>query len=464
MSIAPQHAGLREAATMPGLPVVGSAVDLLRRLFDTQLRAMNQLGDVVRFSAGPPGARAAFYSVYSPEGVHRVLAGASARYRKDNRLYAELRDVFGDGLLTSQDETWLRQKRFVQPLFTHGQVREYVPAMAEEATSLVERWRAPALAGERVELHGEASRLTLRVVGRVLLGADLDDVDALLRRTLPQLGENARRRGFAPIPTPSGWPTPANLRIRALRSRLHAVIDELAAERRSAGDGAGDLMARLVAAHDAETPGAGARLDDAEVRDQILIFLFAGHDTTATALTFALHLLGSHPDAQRRAHDEVRDVLAGRPPGAGDLAELRYLTMVVKEALRLYPPAYGTGRRLTDEADDEVAGYRIPRGTDVAVYPWVTHRHPRHWDDPEAFDPLRFTPEREAARHRYAWFPFGGGPRTCIGAHLAMTEVLTVLATVLQAYRVETPDRRIALVPRITLHPTEPVWCSLSPR
>jgi cytochrome P450 len=457
----PPAAGAREAPTMPGLPVLGSALDFSRTLLGTQLRAQRELGDVVRFRVGPPGLRLVLHSVFTPEGVQRVLAGASARYRKDNRLYDEMRTAFGDGLLTSQDDTWLRQKRFLQPLFTHAQVAQYVPAMAAEAAELVRRWHPIARAGGTVELHGEASLLTLRVVGRVLFGADLEAAVPVLRTMLPALSEDLRRRGFSPLPAPADWPTPLNLRARRHRARLDAVIDELVADRRSAGGGT-DLLGRLIAARDAEDAGA-ARLDDGEVRDQVLVFLFAGQDTTATTLTAALHLLGSHPEVQQRAHDEVRGVLDGRPPSAADLAALPYLTRVVKEALRLYPPAYATSRRLTG-GDDEIAGYRIPDGADVGVYPWVTHRHPRHWDEPARFDPDRFTPEREAARHRYAWFPFGGGPRTCIGGHFAVLEALTALSAVLAAYRVETPDGVIPVVPRITLHPAEPAPCRLTPR
>ncbi|RFU20107.1 cytochrome P450 [Geodermatophilus marinus] len=441
---------------MPGLPVLGSAADLRRRLLATQLRALHELGDVVRFTAGPPGVRLVVHGVYAPEGVHHVLAAEAARYRKDNRFYAALRDDLGDGLLTSQDGTWLRQRRFVQPLFTHAQVERYLPVMAAEAGALVERWRAPARTGEPVDLHRETTRLTLRVVGRVLLGADLDDAVPLVRTALPVIGEHVRRRGFAPLPVPAGWPTPANLRARHERRRVEALVDRLTAARRADAGDRGDLLGRLVAARD-----GGAGLSDAEVRDQVVVFLFAGHDTTATALTAALHLLGAHPAEQERAHEEAR----GLPdvPSRADLDRLDHLTAVLKEALRLYPPAYATSRRRSG-GDDVVGGYRIPDGTDVAVYPWVTHRHPRHWDDPERFAPRRFAPEREAARHRYAWFPFGGGPRACIGGHFALLESLVVLGAVLRAYRVETPDRPIPVRPRVTLRPAAPVPCRLTPR
>lgn len=450
---------VREAPTMPGLPVLGSAFDVARDLLGLELRGMRELGDVVRFSAGPPGARLVLYGVFAPEGVHHVLAGASARYRKDSQLYEEMRSDFGDGLLTSQDERWLRQKRFIQPLFTHAQIGQYVPVMAEEAAALVRRWAPAARDGAPLELHGESNVLTLRVVGRALFGMDVEAILPLLRTMLPALSEDLRRRSFTPVPTPAGWPTPLNRRRLRHRAALHGAVDQLVAVRRQAGTG-DDLLGRLLAARDDD---GGAGLDDAEIRDQVLTFLFAGSDTTATALTAALYLLGGHSAVQERARDEVCQVLGDRPPTAAALSGLPYLTAVVKESVRLYPPVYGTGRRLTG-GDDEIGGVRIPEGTDVAVAPWVTHRHPRHWDDPEAFDPGRFTPEREAARHRYAWFPFGGGPRACIGTQFALLEVLTTLAAVLTAYRIEAPHRPFRVVPKITLQPAEPVLVTLAPR
>ncbi len=444
----------RAAPTMPGRSILGSAVDLRRDQLGTQLRAQRDLGDVVRFRIGP---RLTVHSIFAPEGVRRVLAGGTGHYRKDNRFYVATRDTFGDGLLTSQDDAWLRQKRFLQPLFTPARVRQYAPAMTVEAADLVERWREPARTGQRVELYGEMSRFTLRAVGRILFGADLEEAVPLVRTTLPVLADHVLRRGFALWPMPASWPTPANRRAGRARHHLEVLIDEMVSARRTSGLG-DDLLGRLIAARDGEDS-----LTDQEVRDQMLIFLLAGSDTTAITLTFALHLLGHHPHIQQSAYEEVRDVLAGRPPSAADLDSLPWLSMVLKEALRLYPPAYATSRRLVG-GDDEIGGCRIPDGGDVAVYPWVTHRHPHHWDDPERFEPRRFTPERESARHRYAWFPFGGGPRSCIGGHFAWLESFAVLSAVLAAYRVETPAVRIPVTPRVTLQPAAPVWLSLSPR
>jgi cytochrome P450 len=235
-------------------------------------------------------------------------------------------------------------------------------------------------------------------------------------------------------------------------------VDEIVGRRRAAAVPADDLVGRLLAARD---PDTGDGLDDTEVREQVLLFLLAGHETTATALTFTLHLLGRHPDAQRRVREEARAVLGGRPPTAADVAALARTTRAVKEALRLYPPVYGIGRRTG--AAGTVGGYRLPAGSVVVISPWVTHRHPGHWPDPDRFDPDRFTPEGEAGRHRYAYLPFGGGPRACIGSHFAMLEAVVATAAVVGSYRLETPPGPVPLATGITLRPAAAVPCAVEP-
>jgi cytochrome P450 len=243
------------------------------------------------------------------------------------------------------------------------------------------------------------------------------------------------------------------------RQAIRDVCDELIARRRAAPEAArgDDLLGLLIGARDGEEA-----LDDAEVRDQILIFMLAGHDTTAIALTFALHLLGRHPEALRRLQAEVDGVLGDRTPTADDVERLPYAAMVLKEAMRLFPPAPGIGRRSAE--GDVIDGLTIPPGSDVAVSPWVTHRHPAFWPEPERFDPERFTAAREADRHRYAYLPFGAGPRACIGQYFSMLEATIALAVIARAYDVRAPDADIPLVPGITLHPDAPVPCTFSAR
>jgi cytochrome P450 len=441
--------------TLAGSPLLGLLPDLRRDVLGTLERARRERGDVVRLLAGPPRMQSATYAFFHPDGVRQVMATEADRYRKDNVFYNEIRWALGDGLLNSQDDRWLRQRRFIQPLFTRRRIAGYADAMGEEAESLKGRWHAQVAAGEPIDLHAEMSRVTLRIVGRLLFGADVERAVPVVARVFPLLGEYARRRAYSPVRLPRDWPTPANRRVATAREEIYGVCDELIAARRLSCSGGEDLLSLLIAARDGDE-----RLDDGEIRDQVLIFLLAGHDTTAIALTFALHLLGHHPGAQERVRTEAAG-LDGRAPGAADVERLAYTTMVLKEAMRLYPPAWGFGRR--NSASDEVGGHLVPARSDVIVSPWVTHRHPDFWDAPERFDPERFTPERESERHRHAYFPFGAGPRACIGQYFSMLEAAILLAVIVRDYELTSLTGHVPLAPRITLHPAAPVLSRLRP-
>lgn len=417
------------------------------------LEAMLEYGDVVRFVVGPPGLRSMVHGLFHPDGVQHLLATGSGYYAKGDPVYREIRATLGDGLLTSEGERWRRQK---QPLFTHKRVAGYVPMMGDEAAGVVERWSELARRGHAVDLNAEMTRTTLRVVGRALFGSDVDHAIPVLRHTIPFLSERAIRRGLSPLPVPASWPTPSNRRAARAQRDIYGIVDELIERRRAAPSGGDDLLDLLLKAQD---PDGGQGLDDVEVRDEVLIFLLAGHETTATSLTFALHLLGHHPDIQRRVHEEVDAVLGGRTPTLADVKSLLYTTMVVKEAMRLYPAAYAIGR-LTTEAN-HVNGYEIPAGSPAVASSWVTHRHPRFWDEPERFDPERFAPEREARRHRYAYFPFGGGPRACIGSYFSMLEAVVVTAMVMQHYGLTSAPGPVPLFTGITLRPRHAMPCHI---
>jgi cytochrome P450 len=414
-------------------------------------------GDVVRVRAGPPGLRRELYLLFHPDAAHRVLAGGVAGYRKDNVFYREVRRLFGDGLVTSQDGEWQRQKRFLQPLFTPHRIAGYATAMSELVAQLAQEWHGrPATV---VDLDDQMTRLTLLVVCRVLFGTDLRDAVPVVQRAFGPLGETVRRRATAPVRLPLWWPSRDNRRgLRAQRA-LYRVCDDIIARRR-AGAGAGgqeDLIGLLLNAR-----VEGGSLADPEIRDQVLIFLLAGHETTSTALTYALHLLGRHPQAQQRVREEVTAAVGPRMPAAGDVPALGYTSMVVREALRLYPPVPLIGRRAV--AEDEIRGYRIPAGTDVILAPWVIHRHPRFWADPERFDPERFDPAAERIRHRYAWLPFGGGPRGCIGQHFSMLETTIALAALVRDFTFTAPADRPAYTSQMTLRPLGGVPSLVTPR
>jgi cytochrome P450 len=437
--------------------VLGSALELRRSQIQTYERAMREHGDVVRLAIGPQPIRIDLYCVFHPDGVQQVLAGTRGRYSKANRFYEEIAANLGWGLLTSEGAKWERQRRLIQPLFTRRQIASYSDLMAEEAVALADRWEAGP---ETVDVHEDMIRLTLRVVGRAIFGADVDQAVDVLRWAFPVVNQYTFRRGTAPAAVPASWPLPSNVRAARARRALYAVVDELIARRKATGGEGDDLLSRLLAARDADS---GEAMGAQQVRDEALIFLLAGHETTSTALTFTLDLLGRHPAEQDRVHAELARVLDGRPPSAADGHALQRTAMVVKEAMRLYPPAYATGRRA--ETEHELGGFRIPEGAQVAVSPWATHRHPRFWDDPERFDPERFAPEREAERHPYAYFPFGRGPRACIGSNFAMLESLTAVAVLVQRFRFETVPGTVALdTAGITLRPKGPVPVRLAPR
>jgi cytochrome P450 len=376
----------------------------------------------------PAGVPIRTYGVFSPEGADRLLAGSAARYRKDSRPYAETAAFFGDGLLTSQDERWHRQRRFVAPLFTPRRIfGDYMPVLVQEAARMRTTWAVAPDA--TADVHALSVAYTLRAIGRVLLGAELDDV-------LPRLGPVfARANAYlsARVSTssliPRTWPTRTNRRGSAAQRELYAIVDGLIERRRAEAD-RGDLLGRLLHEHD---PRTGAPLSADEVRDQALIFLLAGHETTATALAFTLQLLARHPETQAQVQREID--LVRSEGAAGDLVRATpYTQQVLKEALRLYPPAYGVSRYTA--GGDVVDGTEVLPGSNIFVGTFAMHRSAQVWPNPDRFDPERFAPEQVARRHRMAWLPFGGGPHVCIGAQLATAELTVALTELLANFSI----------------------------
>lgn len=436
-----------------------TALELRRDVLGTFERMRREFGDVVRLVVGPPGLRQVIYGVFHPEGVRRVLAVEAERYGKDTPAYQEVAAMIGDGLLTSEGERWRRQRRTVQPLFTPQRVASFAPLMVEEAALTVQRLAHRTAWAGQVDVHPELVRYTLRVVGRALFGDSVEEALGILWSTFPVGSRLALRRALAPVRLPRPL-SPSWWRAEHARRATNRIIDGLVERHRTAPEQCGrDLVALLLAARD---PDSGRPLETTEIRDQALVFLLAGHETTASALTFALDEVGRHEHVQRRLHEEVDAVAGRRLLTVEDAAELTYVRMVVKETLRLHPSAYWVGRMSHEE--DEIGGYHVPPGTVVALLPWVTHRHPGLWEAPERFDPERFTPQREAQRPRYAYYPFGGGPRACIGEHFSLLEAVIGLATILQRHQVESAPHPAGEAADITLRPRGPVHCRISPR
>ena len=431
--------GNRRAAPGPrGHPLLGSLPAARRdpiRLFTQSFR---EHGDVVRFRFGPMVA----HLVSSPAGVNHILAENNKNYGKQTRGYAALRYVLGNGLLTSEGDFWKRQRRIAQPAFHRQRIAGFASAMVRVAEECSEKLAQSR--GQTVDVHHEMMRLTLRIVGETLLGydpsRDADEVGDTLAHLLAIVNERTTRVIFFARPR---LPTPENLRLRRAVARLDEIVLRIIAERRkSRGD---DLLSMLMEARDADT---GEAMDDRQLRDEAMTIFLAGHETTANALAWTWLLLSRYPAAGRELRAELSDVLGGLSPTADDLPRLRFTKMLLEESMRLYPPAWIIARSASGA--DEIGGFEIPAGSIVFVSPYIVHRHPRMWDDPEGFDPHRF--EKEPPRGAY--FPFGGGPRACIGSGFAMMEAQLVLATIAQRVKFElVSGHPVELEPSITLRP-----------
>lgn len=464
MTAAP-HRGF--VADIPGPhsgPVTGSVREFQRDLLGTLARGMHRYGDVVTYRFGPRGTPLGVTIVvaHHPDDVQRVLTGTERTYSKNTVTFRVMGEMLGHGLLNAAGDEWRRQRRVVQPLFTPRRVEGYTTLMAEEAAQVAATMPADG-DGAPVDLHLMMMRYTLRVVGRALFGDDIEDLVPVLDELVPQMSSVTRQRMLRMLQIPLRYPGPGNRRARALHQRQYAVIDKVLA--RSSGpatapydDGRDDLVSRLRIA---TNPDTGEPLSAGEIRDQALIFLLAGHETTAGALTFTLHLLGRHPEIQDRVATEVREVLGDDPyPTPDQLRRLTFTRAALQEGLRLFPSAHATERATTTEV--ELGGYTLPDRQIVLVSPWTTHRHPAFWEEPERFDPGRFVGEHH--RPRYAYFPFGGGPRGCVGEHFAMLEAVALLASLLRHHQVTSVRAEIPVTPNITLRPAGEVPVTFHPR
>jgi cytochrome P450 len=377
-----------------------------------------------------------------PSLIEEVLVGHPRRYYKGRVLRAN-RHVFGEGLLTSEGDFWLRQRRLVQPAFHRARIAAYAGTMVEYAQRIMEGWRA----GEERDVHQEMMRLTLQIVAKTLFNADVardtQDVGKSLELLL-ELGADFRRTLFVPH-----WvPTPTNLRIKREIAFIESILYRIISERRASGDDAGDLLSMLLHAQDED----GSRMTDKQLRDETITLFLAGHETTASSLSWTWLLLAQNPYVEAKLHAELDEVLGSRAPSMDDLARLPYTTNVITESMRLYPPAWGLARIAVE--DHELGGYPVRKGMGVAMAQWVVHRDPRWYDAPEEFRPERWEGDFAKRIPRFAYFPFGGGPRQCIGNSFALMEATLILATIAQKYRLRlVPDHPVVPLASITLRP-----------
>jgi len=403
------------------------------------------------------GAFGSLHIISDPAGVKRVMLDNVANYPKAKDDARFLAAAFGDGLLTSEGDKWRRHRRIMAPSFDHRSIVAYAPAMVEATDRFIGKWdNLPD--DTEVDMAAEMTALTLQIISRTMFSGDSDIMAGLVDKALTE-GMAEIRFGLLDL-IPGLGPWRVNRRLEYIRS-IFSVLDASIAKMIEArtglpeGDAPKDLLARLVAARDVE---GGAGMSVREIRDEVVIIFIAGHETTAGAMTFVWYLLSKHPAVEAKLHAELDAVLGGRAPMYEDLERLPYARQVIQETMRLYPSAPSLSGR-------EAVAEDVIKGAQVAVMPWVIHRHKALWTDPDRFDPDRFSPENSAGRDRFAYLPFGAGPRICIGATLAMTEAQLILATIAQRYRPRfVDDQRLSLKARITLRPRDGLKMTLERR
>lgn len=369
------------------------------------------------------------YTVSHPDYVRHILVENNHNYVRNPFINDVVKLFLGDGLFTMDGESWLSRRRLMQPAFHRQRLAGLGTLMTDAAEAMLADW-AQWHDGQEVMVDEEMMKTTLRVVGQALFSVDLLGAASALGDAFTGVSEFTNYRMNTPFPPPLWLPTRRNRQFKAALATLDRTVYSIIQERKKTSEEKGDLLDMLMAARDADT---GAGMTDAELRNEVALLIFAGHETTATTLTWAFYLLSQHPAAEAKLHAELATVLRGRTPTLADLANLPYNRMVIEETMRLYPPAWGVSRKSV--AADEVGGYQIPAQASLTLPIVTLHYDPRWWEQPERFDPERFSSERSANRHKFAYLPFGAGPRQCIGNNFALMEAQLVLATVAQRYQ-----------------------------
>jgi cytochrome P450 len=447
-------------ATAPGISFwiplpIGRRAQILHDPLNFFLRAREHHGDVYRLRLGP----LVTHFVFHPDHVRHVLHDRPKNYVRGWQ-YRLLRRLLGDNLIVNDGEAWLRQRRLAQPAFGRERLARYADVMVQATADALARWGQGA-PDQTVDIGAEMRRLALDIAGRTLFSRDVSGESDVVGRNFATVAAYLKRRFDRPFVSPPTWvPTPANRRFQRAAGQLNRLVLEIVRERRRDPRDRGDLLSMLMAAKDDET---STTLDDRQLASTVLAFLLAGHETTATALTWTWYLLGSHSTMRERVRAEADTVLGDRPPTFADAARLEFTRRVIEESMRLYPPVWVVPRQVV--ADDEIGGFRIPARSLAILCPFVTHRHPAIWERPDAFDPDRFAPERSAERSKYAHFPFIAGPHQCIGAEFAMLEMRLIVAMVLREYDLElAPNQTIEPRASIAIVPNAPVQVGLQRR
>lgn len=438
----------------PG-PLLRNLLKALRDPLAFLQNLQSRYGDVVTLRKGKT------YLVAHPDGIKHVLQDNHLNYQKGPRYSAALKPLMGLGLLTADGDAWKRQRHLAQPAFLKKHHEHFASAMLRHLLSVRAEWLQVAEKGEPLDLHQQMARISLSIMLQMIFGESAAEQTAELARAfLAAEREIDIVSVFNPLPAPEWIPTPSRYRFKKAIREVDTFILDCIRARRANGQESNDLLGMYLSARE---EGTGSGLDDQLLRDEMITLLSAGHETLADSIAWAFHLLLTNPPEYQRVSAEIDRVLGGKLPGIDDLPSLDLVARTIHEALRLYPPGWGFLR--TALADDFIGGYPIPAGARIVISPYLTQRLPSLWEDPNRFDPDRFLPEASANRHRFAWFPFSGGPRMCIGSGFATLEAQLILVVLLQAFYIELrPGQNIRPLPRVSLKPSGPIWVRLSAR
>ena len=453
-----------------GVPVFGNSNQYSKDPFSFMTACADAYGDVVHFDLGPMPV----YMLTNPDDIEQVLVTDDAKFSKPSFQDEAMGDLLGNGLLLSDGAEWREQRQLAQPAFNPGRISTLGEMMTAKTEGMLADWKE----GDVVDIQLEMARLTVEVIVDAMLGSSLDEERIkVVQENLEPLGAR-----FEPNPmrviVPDWAPTRENRDYKGAIATIEGIIDDIVEERRgteydhidreSGHDGRGsgdaaadgqpmDLLSILLRAQDR------GEQTDKQLRDEMMTMLLAGHDTTALTLTYFWYLLSQHPDAEAKLQQEVDEVLGGKSPTAADARKLEYTDRVLQETMRLYPPVYTMFRE--PKVDVRLGGYRVPEGAGVMLPQWVVHRSERWYTEPEKFDPDRWLPERRKERPRFAYFPFGGGPRHCIGKQFSMLEAKLIVASVVQKFELDyLRDEPFSLRGSLTMHPREPMGMRLQSR
>jgi cytochrome P450 len=439
------HAAVRPTRGLPpgprGLNLLRHSLTFGQDWSGFLTRCARQYGDVIffRFLNVP------ICLVVHPDAIEQILVKNSGNFLK-SRDYRALKPVLGNGLLTSEGEFWQAQRKLIQPAFRHENIITYARIMTDTAAAMLAGWKD----SETRDINEEMMSATLDIVAKSLFGSDVSGEAGGVGEAVAVVMERFIGQANMAFVLPKKIPIPKSARLRRSMKHLDDLVYKLIRTRREAPKDTGDLLGTLLEAQD----GRGSRMTDEQLRDEIMTLFLAGHDTTANALSWTWYLLSQNPEKEEALFAELRAVLGSRAPAAADLQRLPYTEMVIKESMRLFPPAWGVGRRAI--RDFELDGYRIPAGTSFFLLQWITQRDARFFPEPERFEPERWRddPIRNGKLPRFAYFPFGGGPRVCVGAGFAMMEATLLLATIAQRFRLTLePGQAIELLFSVTLRP-----------